>query len=120
MWEGWTKNLYLLFLPDALELREKDVLVGICCTAIVGAFAYLMRERLGAAENVVFWCLVLLSLAMSHVLYGFMLWRNHFSIRFIQYAIVGTWLFLVMWAVSWWKNTHGSVDWKGRRYGAKV
>jgi len=120
MWEGWTKNLYLLFRPEAIELREKDVLIGFCCTAILAAFAYLMRERLGVAENIVFWSVVLLSLAMSHVLYGFMLWRNRFPVRFIQYATVGAWLFFVIGAVSWWKNTHGTVEWKGRKYGAKV
>jgi glycosyltransferase involved in cell wall biosynthesis len=120
MWAGWTKNLYLLFSPEAFEPGEKDVLIGVGCTAILGAFAYLMRERLGVAENIVFWSVILLSLAMSHVLYGFTLRRNHFPIRFIQYAVVGTWLFLVMWMASWWKNTYGTVEWRGRRYGAKV
>jgi glycosyltransferase involved in cell wall biosynthesis len=120
MWEGWTKNLYLLFPPDATELKDKDMVLGISYTAILAAFAYLIRERLRMAESVVIWSVILLSLVLTHAQYGFMLWRSRFPIRFIQYGIVGSWLCLVMWAVSWWKNTHGAVEWKGRKYRTRV
>jgi glycosyltransferase involved in cell wall biosynthesis len=118
MWEGWTKNLFLLFPPKPLGPNE--VAIGFGMTGLLAAVAYVMSVRMRVASDIVFWSVVLLSVAMTHLQYAGMLRRNHFPVRFIKYAIPGACLYVLMLVVSWWKNTRGSVEWKGRRYQARA
>ena len=50
--------------------------------------------------------------------YGVELYRNLYPVEYIQYYIPGLVLYCAALVVSWWKNAHGVVHWKGRAYPA--
>lgn len=123
MWEGWTKNLYLLF-PDQATPDEKwsnwmfavtaGLLLAIALWVPIGASYAIAHRTILAA-----WAILGL-LVLWHIRYAFVLRRNHFPLKYIQNGYVGSWLFMLMQGISWWKNTHGKVVWKGRAYPARA
>jgi hypothetical protein len=58
-------------------------------------------------------------LLYGHLRYAVALHRNLFPVSYVQYYIAGVCLYPAALIVSWWKNTHGAVAWKGREYPAK-
>ena len=111
MWEGWTKNLHWLF-PDRLEIGE------MWMVWLFGALAFIL---LWWTKSVLFVAIVGAggSLLGWYIWYGLALHRNHFPVTYIKYGFVGHWLFLTALIVSRWRNTRGTVVWKGRAYPAK-
>jgi len=127
MWDGWTKNLYLLFpgqtTPD--EKWEKwmfGVIAGLLLAIglwVPGGAAYEIALARGE-HSLANWAILIVILLLWHTRYAFVLRRNHFPLKYIQYGFVGSWLFMLMHSISWWKNVHGTVVWKGREYPAKA
>jgi glycosyltransferase involved in cell wall biosynthesis len=115
MWEGWTKNLYLLF-PDDSDAAEKWM-VYLSFAFVFGMLLWVPSAK--AHLTLLLYSAMAASLCAWHIRYLFLLRKNHFPLKNIRYLFAGAWLFMVIRAVSWWKNTHGSVSWKGRTYPAR-
>lgn len=120
MWQGWTKNLYPLMGGSArsvlLELAEVFPWFEILALASIAAYA-------AARHGPALWLLVLLgaaALAARSVRYGAELYRNLFPVSLIQYYVLGMCLYTAALVASWWKNTRGTVVWKGREYAAAM
>ncbi|HTU35635.1 MAG TPA: glycosyltransferase family 2 protein [Candidatus Acidoferrum sp.] len=116
IWDGWTKNLYLLFPDDFADKGEKRIFIA--AAALLFAVTVFVK---GAREHPIlpYYCTLGVATVAAHLWYGVQLRRNHFPLSYIRYMFLGGWLFMVMRGVSWWKNTHGAVTWKGRAYTAR-
>jgi hypothetical protein len=121
MWQGWTKNLYLLVggRPSALllELVEATPILEV---ALLFSAALYMN---GVGQGHVAWVQLIPALIVGLLLYGHLryaiaLHRNLFPVSYVQCYVAGVCLYSAALIVSWWKNTHGSVAWKGREYPA--
>lgn len=120
LWQGWTKNLYLLSGGNAksvlLELAE--VLPLFDAAAMLAIWLYL---RAHASASL--WLLPLLLLVpviRLHLQYGIRLYRNLYPVSYVQYYFPGLLLYVAALIASWWKNTRGAVVWKGRAYPART
>jgi hypothetical protein len=114
MWEGWTKNLFLLVggtprkaMGEALKAFPWAALALFGC-AILARGEGLMVLGIGG----VMW------LADEHIGYAAELSRNHFPCKYIQYFLPGAALYVAALVASAWRHTRGSVVWKGRDYPA--
>lgn len=119
MWQGWTKNLYLL-IGDTLGGLLRELLVVIPwfeILAMVGVWAYL-HAAYGVSGLLlpVFVAIALLGRQLEHAME---LYRNLFPAGYVQYYVPGACLYSAALIASWWKNTHGAVRWKGRAYPAR-
>ena len=116
LWEGWTKNLYLLFPQECGDKVENGMFF-----AVLAVFFGLLVGPNGVREHPILLegCALALLLILLHLWYALSLRRNHFPLAYIRYMFLGGWLFMLMHAVSRWKNTHGTVRWKGRAYAAR-
>jgi cellulose synthase/poly-beta-1,6-N-acetylglucosamine synthase-like glycosyltransferase len=112
MWEGWTKNLALLFPnPRGLALRRAIEFLLILGSLLATLNAlFLERDLLDAALN---------AALMLVMLYFFFrrIGRAHFDWESNVIAIFGLPLFAILLLNSYISHNKGSVDWKGRRYG---
>ncbi|MGH9684467.1 MAG: glycosyltransferase [Candidatus Acidiferrales bacterium] len=115
MWEGWSKNLYLLLKED-YGFDEAAMLVSLALLYVAGSLV----RPFSAHRVALLWALMGIWLIAWHLRYAVDLRRNHFSLRLIPYLLVGGSLCEACWIASWWKNTRGSVTWKGRTYPAKT
>jgi glycosyltransferase involved in cell wall biosynthesis len=119
MWQGWTKNLY----PLAGGTAKSVLLELIDATPILEVFlVFSLAFYLGGRYAV--WtestpALVIGLLLYGHLRYAIALGRNLFSISYVQYYAAAVSLYAAALIVSWWRNTHGAVAWKGREYPAK-
>ena len=112
MWQGWTKNLYLL-LGGTRSGALKEILFVFPWPAIVFIVAgIIVQARAGL------WLVVLgiLWLVACHAAYARALQRNRYSARFIIYYVPGMCLYAAAVAASGWKYWRGKVLWKGREY----
>lgn len=119
MWQGWTKNLYPL-MGGTFRALMGELLVVIPwfeILAMVGIWAYL-RAAYGVSGLLlpVFIAVALLGRQLEHAME---LYRNLFPAGYVQYYVPGACLYSAALIVSWWKNTHGAVTWKGRAYAAR-
>jgi glycosyltransferase involved in cell wall biosynthesis len=117
MWQGWTKNLYLLMGGRTRNLIEELILATSPYVLLVLPWIYIQIgknwwESIGA--TLVLWFVVV------HVYYARELDKNLLPLRLIQYYAPGHCLYIAMVIASWWKNTRGTVVWKGRAYPAKT
>jgi chlorobactene glucosyltransferase len=115
MWEGWTKNLYPLFGGGLSEiLLEIDV-----ATPWLGVvFAGLMGIELAVGGRFD-WLLAIVAaifLVRPWAWYESWLRRNRYPTAYILYYPMGAALYAAALIASWWKNTRGTVVWKGREY----
>lgn len=112
MWQGWTKNLYLL-LGGTRSGALKEILFAFPWPAIVFIVAgIIVQARAG------FWFVVLgiLWLVACHAAYARALQRNRYSARFIIYYVPGVCLYAATVAASCGKHRRGKITWKGREY----
>jgi glycosyltransferase involved in cell wall biosynthesis len=120
LWQGWTKNLYLLAGGSAkgilLELAE--VLPWFDVAAMLAIWIYV---RIHASASI--WLLPLLLLApimRVHLQYGIQLYRNLYPVSYVQYCLPGMTFYSAALIASWWQYERGAVVWKGRAYPAKT
>ncbi len=110
MWEGWTKNLALLF-PNprwlALKRALEFMLIAACLVGI--GVSVPDRDRLGIAINGVF-------LAGLLIFFYRRIRRAHFDWISNLVAPLGLPLFALLLVNSYISHKTGSVSWKGRRY----
>ncbi|MFZ0312998.1 MAG: glycosyltransferase [Candidatus Korobacteraceae bacterium] len=112
MWEGWTKNLALLF-PHPRRLALRGLLeFGAIVACIVAA---IWNATNGEVENAT------LATALAVALLGLFLnriRRAHFDWLSNSVAILGLPLFAILLLNSDRSHKRGLVRWKGREYGA--
>lgn len=113
MWEGWTKNLALLFphprrLASA-RLLEFVVLVGCAALALVRLVEGERSSVAFAAGFVVFLLFFLQRIR-----------RAHFDWLSNALAIFGLPLFAILLCDSERRHKRGAVRWKGREYGGSI
>jgi glycosyltransferase involved in cell wall biosynthesis len=116
LWEGWTKNLYPLMGGTAkqafLELSEVFPALEIILLSLLWA-------GLRGAYQPPLWplaALLLLVISRRCARFAQALYRNLYPISYIKYYVPGMCLYSAALLASWWKNTRGSVIWKGRSY----
>jgi hypothetical protein len=63
---------------------------------------------------------LLSTIAERQLAYALELRRNLYPASYIQYYAVGVSLYAAALVASWWKNTFGKVEWKGRTYPVKT
>jgi hypothetical protein len=114
MWQGWTKNLFLLaggtpreVMAELLRAFPWAVLALISCAILARGESLMI---LGAGG--VIW------LVEAHFGYAAELSRNRFLRKYIQYYLPGAALYVASLVASAWRHTRGSVVWKGREYRA--
>lgn len=112
MWEGWTKNLALLF-PHPRRLALRSLLQFGAIVACVGAAVW--NATSGEVENAT------IATALAIALLGLFLnriRRAHFDWLSNSVAILGLPLFAILLLNSDISHKRGLVRWKGREYGA--
>jgi hypothetical protein len=121
MWQGWTKNLYPLVggsvKSAAAELVEASPMLELAVLT-----AWLVFRGVGAPGVLLAWLAgaLLGAVALRAISYASALDRNRYPVAYIQYGYLGAALYGAALLASWWKNTHGSIVWKGRAYPAKI
>jgi glycosyltransferase involved in cell wall biosynthesis len=126
LWQGWTKNLYSLFggkgsrilgelLRYAPWVEALALFVAAPALEIAAANSGSRNMRI-EADYLLLYALALF--AARHFWYGLSLYRNLYPVRYIQYYVPGVILYTAAALNSWWKNTRGTVVWKGREYPA--
>jgi glycosyltransferase involved in cell wall biosynthesis len=120
MWQGWTKNLYLLLGGSgSAMLAELWVAVTVLLAGallLAGLFVLVVIPPRASPLAAILCMAAALALVIVHARQGIALRRNHYPARFIQYYVPGVLLFGAALVASWWRNTRGAVTWKGRRY----
>jgi glycosyltransferase involved in cell wall biosynthesis len=120
MWQGWTKNLYPLVggnpRPAIVELLEASPVLEFVLSLVLlalhfaGVSNFVLAPQVGVIAGM---------LLCRNVLYVGALYRNLYPVSYIQYYFAGAALYGAALISSWWKNTRGTVVWKGREYAAK-
>ncbi len=112
MWEGWTKNLALLF-PNAVSLAiwrsAEFALIAAGVAAI--AYGFLTRDPRWAAGGIFVGGGLL-------ILFYRRIRRAHFDWLSNVLAVFGLPLFTLLLLRSYISHKTGTVEWKGRRYAA--
>lgn len=118
LWQGWTKNLYLLAGGNArgLLLEMAEVLPCFDAPAMLAVWIYLRAHA--SASLWLLPLLLLLPLIRVHLQYGIQLYRNLYPVSYVQYCLPGMALYSAALVASWWKHVRGAVLWKGRAYPA--
>ena len=114
MWEGWTKNLALLF-PNVrgLALRRATEFLLIVISVAGFVVAAINRDVMGMVSN------GLIAVMVVSYFYRRIL-RAHFDWQSNVLAILGLPLFTILLLNSYISHQNGSVRWKGRSYGTTV
>jgi len=113
MWEGWTKNLYpLMGGKPGVVVGEISAWLAAAVFIVVGGYVALNYRASASMLPAVFLAIV----AGAHLRYAVDLYRNLYPISYIKYYGPGVCLYSAALIASWWKNTRGTVVWKGRAY----
>jgi len=110
MWEGWTRNLALLFLnPRRLALRQVLEFTVIVAAAIFAVASWLLDEKFAFAVA-----------AVVTLYWLYLFWKRirsaHFDWLSNVLSFFGLPLFAVLLLNSDISHKKGSVRWKGREY----
>ena len=108
MWEGWTKNLVLLF-PNARGLAlRRGIEFGLIAASLIAVVSALVdRDRMGVLVNG--------ALAFGLLVFFYQrIRRAHFDWLSNMLAVFGLPLFTVLLVRSYICHKRGSVLWKGR------
>lgn len=113
MWEGWTKNLALLFPhPRWLAFQRLAEFLLILSGLVLAPWQFVHGEKIAAASEA----------TVTLVLAGFLLRRirrAHFDWLSNVSAIFGLPLFAILLLNSDISHKRGAVKWKGREYGTR-
>lgn len=120
LWQGWTKNLYLLAGGNA-----RAVLLELAEVLPVADVAAILAIWLFVRAHAPVWpwllpLLLLLPLLRLHLQYAIRLYRNLYPISYVQYLLPGIMFYCAALVASWWKSARGAVTWKGRIYAVKT
>ncbi len=112
MWEGWTKNLWLLFGGTRRAILREFLKAVPWLATILIVTGFALRGELGD------WLILvgLADLLVRHVLYGRELTSNRYFWGLIIYYVVGATLYAAAISASARKYRRGKVTWKGREY----
>jgi glycosyltransferase involved in cell wall biosynthesis len=118
MWEGWTKNLYAL-MGGSSKGVIRELLHALSLPVLVGLLFLFNRKQViqdpGSSMTV-----LAMALIAWHGFYGIELYRSLYPVSYIKYLLPGVCLYCGILVSSWWKSTHGTIEWKGRRYTPKA
>lgn len=112
MWQGWTKNLYLLLGGTRKGVLQELSLAFPWPAIFFIAAGIITRGHAGPWLGT----LGIVWLVGCHIAYARELRRNRYSTRFIIYYVLGVCLYAAVVAASGWKYWRGKVLWKGREY----
>ena len=113
MWEGWTKNLYpLMGAKPGVVIKELSGWVAAAVLILLWGYVFLKAQT----SAWVFSALLLAMVVGAHLRYAVDLYRNLYPISYVEYYVPGVCLYSAALIASWWKNTRGTVVWKGRAY----
>ncbi len=116
LWEGWTKNLYPLMGNTTKQVFSEFAKVFPAVEIIVlFSFWALLRGAYQPSVTLLA-ALLLLAMALRCARFAEQLYRNLYPLSYIKYYVPGMFLYSAALIASWWKNTRGSVQWKGRTY----
>lgn len=120
MWQGWSKNLYPLVGGNLLFLfvELSEILPWLEIGLLVFVWAAMPRTQPQALALVA--TFLLLVFVGRSLRYGVELHKNLYPFSFIRYYVPGFVLYTTALIASWWKNSWGTVEWKGRSYPARV
>jgi hypothetical protein len=116
LWQGWTKNLYPLMGGTTRQVLAELVEVFLAVEIILLSLLWAVLQRTYTPHLWIPAVLLLLALSRRCVRFGEQLYRNLYPLSYIKYYVPGVCLYSAALIASWWKNTRGSVRWKGRRY----
>jgi chlorobactene glucosyltransferase len=114
LWEGWTKNLFPLMGGRATTILRELAAVALW-PALVMLPVVLGAAMMPSSALIYVSCCALALLAW-HAVYAAQLYKNLFSLSYIKYLAPGAGVYAAALVTSWWKNTSGKVEWKGRTY----
>ena len=116
LWEGWTRNLYPLMggTPTRMFSEFAKVFPAPELIALILFWASFRGAYRPSLTLLAVLLLVALGLRGAH--FAAQLRRNLYPLSYIEYYVLGMCLYTAALIASWWKNTRGSVQWKGRRY----
>jgi glycosyltransferase involved in cell wall biosynthesis len=119
MWQGWTKNVYLLMGGTNRSLLGElfTVFPWFEILALISVWACL--HRFYGVSAFFLPLFVVMAWLERQWAYAVELRRNPFLAAYVQYYVLGVFLYSAALLASWWKNTHGAVVWKGRAYRAR-
>ena len=112
MWQGWTKNIYLLLGGTRKGILQELLLAFPWPAIFFIAAGIIVQGRAGSWLDAI----GILWLVGCHIAYGRELRRNRYSARFIIYYVAGVCLYAAVVIASGWKYWRGKVLWKGREY----
>jgi glycosyltransferase involved in cell wall biosynthesis len=118
LWQGWTKNLYPLMGGTTRQALTELVEVFPAVEIVLLALLWALLLRTYTPHLWIPCVLLLLALSRRFVRFGEALYRNLYPLSYIKYYVPGMCLYSAALVASWWKNTRGSVQWKGRTYQA--
>ena len=116
MWQGWTKNLYLLMGGSSVRMLRE--IMDVFPFFFLGG-TLIFYWLLARSHQLPLWTclgLVVVALGALSLWRGFSIYRNPNPLSAIKYYVVGVCLYTALLLSSWWKNTRGRVLWKGRSY----
>lgn len=112
MWQGWTKNLYLLLGGTRSSALQELLLVFPWSAILLLVAGITLRGAMGLWLDV----LGIVWFGGFHAAYAPALRRNRYPARFIVYYVPGVCLYAATVAASVWKCRRGKIVWKGREY----
>ncbi|MGB0035091.1 MAG: glycosyltransferase [Candidatus Acidiferrales bacterium] len=112
MWEGWTKNLYALMGGSARPVLREMFFATFLPALIIFPSLFIVPTKLWDTPWMLGWCVV--ALLGWHAKYAQELYKNLFSLSYIKYLVPASCLYGAALLASWWKNSRGTVMWKGR------
>jgi glycosyltransferase involved in cell wall biosynthesis len=118
LWQGWTKNLYPLMGGTTRQMFSEWVEVFPAVEIILLTLFWALLRGTYRPPLWLIAALLLLAISRRCARYGQALYRNLYPVSYIQYYVPGMCLYSIALIASWWKNTRGSVVWKGRSYPA--
>ena len=116
LWEGWTKNLYPLMGGTIKEMLSELLEVFPVLEIIAPFSVWVLLQGTHPLPFLLVVAFLIAAIATRWVRFGVALYRNLYPLSYIQYYVPGVCLYSAALIASWWKNTRGSVQWKGRRY----
>jgi hypothetical protein len=116
LWEGWTKNLYPLMGSTTKQAFVELIEVFPVLEIIVLSLVWALLPGTYRPPLLLLAALLLLAISRRCARFGQALYQNLYPVSYIEYYVPGMCLYSAALVVSWWKNTRGSVVWKGRSY----